>query len=118
MFPWQPPASLSRGTYLHSMNDENVERESGMSGSPSERLVLEIADRAGVEPTALPPLYETVDPEALNTVLRKESCRVSFEYAAHEVTVNGSGHVTIDKIDRHEFENDSDGATDRDDDRA
>lgn len=69
-----------------------------MPATPSEAITMGIAERKGVDQTDLPPLYEVVEPEALDRVVDNEnSCRVSFEYAGYEVTVEGANAVTIDE---------------------
>lgn len=59
-----------------------------------------VATMAGVEPTALPPLYETIDPDALDGLFDAgssdaRSVRVSFSYADYEVAVEGGSSVTV-----------------------
>lgn len=64
--------------------------------TPSEAIVLGIAERTGTEPTELPPLYEVIDPEALDALARDENpCQMAFEYADYAVTVAGYQHITI-----------------------
>lgn len=64
--------------------------------SPSETIVLEIANRTGVDPGDLPPLYESVDPEALDRLVQEQgSFRLTFEYTEYEVTVFGAGCIAI-----------------------
>ncbi|WP_209438485.1 HalOD1 output domain-containing protein [Natronococcus sp. JC468] len=60
-------------------------------------IVTELAERTDAEPTTLPPLYEAIDPQALNELFRGDrSGRVRFEYAGYEVTVDGTERVRID----------------------
>ncbi|MFU8868131.1 HalOD1 output domain-containing protein [Natronococcus sp.] len=42
------------------------------NAAPSERIVLEVAKRTDREPTEMPPLFETIDPEALDRLFRSE----------------------------------------------
>lgn len=73
-----------------------------MPATPSEAIILGIAERKDVDQADLPPLYDVVDPDALDAIVDDEnSCRVSFEYAGYEVTVDGSNSVSI-----HEAVND------------
>lgn len=68
------------------------------SSPPSEAVVLATAEQTGRSPLELPPLYETIDPDALDAaVQRSESCRVTFEYADCEVTVGGFDRVSVDR---------------------
>jgi len=53
------------------------------------------------DPVDLPPLSDTVDPEALNDLFRERageraSPTVTFEYCGYEVTVEGSDAVTAE----------------------
>jgi len=48
----------------------------------------------------LPPLVDTIDPDALNALLRTDDCsagplRVTFDYAGHEVVVERDGRVAV-----------------------
>ncbi len=61
--------------------------------------VLEaVAAEEGCEPTELDvPLYEHVDPEALDALVSSPlSGHVSFTYHGYELTVDGGGAVRID----------------------
>ena len=77
----------------------------------SERMVSAIisgvAACTGRGVTDLPPLYNVVDPEALNQVLRSplgSRCRsnderIVFTYAGCEVVVNGNDELTVRLLD-------------------
>ena len=61
-----------------------------------------VADRTGVEATALPPLSEVVDPDALDRIFERATVgpggvptEVRFEYCGVEVVVGGDRSVTI-----------------------
>lgn len=63
-------------------------------------LLKEVAARSGEQITELPPLDESVDPEALNrlfaaTAKGQRGGRVAFEYAEYLVTVSQTADVTI-----------------------
>lgn len=66
-----------------------------------ERAVAEVADREGVEPTALePPLGAVIDPAAAESVLASArefgtSASVTFDYNGYEVTLRSDGDVTV-----------------------
>lgn len=70
----------------------------------SRAIVEAIADAKGVSPVDLqPPLYEAVDPDALEQFVASvhdrpntTDLRVTFTYAGHEVTVSGDGDVSIE----------------------
>lgn len=71
-----------------------------------ERIVAGVAALEGVDPTALPPLFDAVDPDALAALFAttesggRRSGHVGFTYADHEVRVEfderGDPVVTID----------------------
>ena len=62
----------------------------------SEAVVATVAERAGTDPVALPPLYDTIDPDALDAIFRDgRPGRVSFGYAGYEVTVCGRDQITV-----------------------
>lgn len=66
------------------------------ASTPSEVLLLEIAERADVNLADLPPLYESFDPEALDRLIQGQgSCHVAFVYAGYEVTVSETDGITI-----------------------
>lgn len=49
----------------------------------------------------LPPLYETIDPDALNSLFdssggaSQSAMKVEFTYSGYKVTVEGTGQVTV-----------------------
>jgi hypothetical protein len=79
-----------------------VETATGGSDDISRAVVEAVAEAEGVDSVELtPPLYEAVDPDALNRLFaatpsagRMEG-RVSFRYNGYEVTVWGDGYVSI-----------------------
>ncbi|WP_049924185.1 HalOD1 output domain-containing protein [Halopiger djelfimassiliensis] len=61
-----------------------------------------IAAREGRDPTALPPLYEAVDPDAVTAVLESNpGVTVRFAYAGYRVVI-GPGPDEIGVIDAGE----------------
>lgn len=69
--------------------------------SISTTIVEAVAEEAGVDPTALPPLYERVDPDALDTLFEPASGgfsrtrKLQFTYWGYVVTVGFNGEPTI-----------------------
>jgi len=68
----------------------------------SVQIVEAVAETAGVDPLELPPLYETIDPEAIDTLIAdSEASRstspdvIKFAYADHTVTVYGDQTVEV-----------------------
>lgn len=64
--------------------------------APCETIIAGVAERADEDPMDLPPLYEAVDPDAIDTIVRDgRSVQVTFEYAGYEITVAGPNDVAI-----------------------
>ena len=69
--------------------------------TPSLRVVEAVARSEGIDPMALePPLYDTIDPEALDRLFTTTAddssrARVSFRYRGHDVTVRSDGTVQV-----------------------
>lgn len=65
---------------------------------PSMTIVERIAEREGEDPVHLPPLYDTVDPEALDTLCRPSvagASQISFTYCGYDVRAHGDGEIEI-----------------------
>lgn len=63
-----------------------------------EAVIRVVAVATGEEPTALDPLYWTVDPTAMAELFRGRTdpdVKVSFRYEGHEVTVRSCGEVSV-----------------------
>ena len=73
------------------------------SHSVSEAVVTAVADAKGISTVALtPPLYDVIDPDALETVVASMTSRpddhvgrVEFSYSGYEITITGDGHVSV-----------------------
>lgn len=66
--------------------------------SVAERVIDAVSEVEGESPTEItPPLYDVVDPEALDAVSESigPEATVAFEYCGHEVRVDGDGDVSI-----------------------
>ena len=71
--------------------------------SASERVVQAVAARTGVDPLDLEvPLYESIDPDVLDLVVRtapggpdRSSVRVEFTYEGLDVTVTADGSIDV-----------------------
>lgn len=70
--------------------------------TPVFAVVSAVADAEEVDPVELPPLYEAIEPEALNDLFtsRSESSvgKVTFQYAGYDVVVRGTGEVEVQSI--------------------
>lgn len=76
-----------------------AEWEHGTEHTPVYAVVTAVADASGMDIAELPPLYEAIDPEALNDLFTARSepavGQVSFQYAGYDVVVRGSGVVEV-----------------------
>ncbi|MFC7019634.1 MULTISPECIES: HalOD1 output domain-containing protein [Haloarcula] len=61
-----------------------------------------VAEETGVDICELPPLYETIDPDALNALLRHSNVTdthsersVEFSYCDYRVTAHSTGQVGL-----------------------
>lgn len=95
------------------MSDIEQEHESDASGviraaydwsktEPSAVVIEMIAIACDRDPTALDPLYDSIDPDALDAFFRsssdkpaERSATVSFVHAGHDVVVRGDGSVVV-----------------------
>lgn len=67
---------------------------------PSTAVVAAVADREGVDETALSErLYDVVDPEALDDLFRDARGRVAFEYLGYVVGVDHEGRVEVRPVE-------------------
>lgn len=79
---------------------------SGDGASVSAAIIAVVSDEAGVDPVVLPPLYDQIDPDALDTLFASKNgdlCRtgsVTFVYAGYVVEVVCDGEPTI-TLDEH-----------------
>lgn len=64
-------------------------------------VVTAVAAVTGHRPTDLPPLSETLDPDALDTLITGQGSdvQVGFGYGGCAVTVDSTGHVELDPGD-------------------
>ena len=70
--------------------------------APSIAVIELVAIASDREPTGLEPLYEVLDPDALDALVGSNGSNrvgngttVSFEFAGQSVTVNGGGGVMV-----------------------
>jgi len=67
--------------------------------SLSEAVLAAVAEREGISQSELPtPLYDAVNPEALDDLFRDSPGHVTFEYAGYLVTVDSSGSVDLEAV--------------------
>ena len=67
--------------------------------TPVYAVISAVSDASGLDMFELPPLYEAIDPDALNELFTSRSepavGKVSFEYAGYDVVVCGTGVVEV-----------------------
>ena len=72
---------------------------------PSTAVIEAIAATTGTDEIDLDPLYETVDPDALDAVVAGRSNQmtdpvvVTFNYNGYRVVVNDGGRIELDPLD-------------------
>jgi len=66
--------------------------------SPNAAILSTVASAAGCEEQELDVLYESVDPDAVETLFRDgtEGIELSFLFAGYRVTVRGDGTVFVE----------------------
>jgi ketosteroid isomerase-like protein len=65
--------------------------------TPSQAVVMAVAETLGVGARTLPPLYEAVDPDAVDAFFREDDERsLRFSYADVTVTVDGTGMIAVE----------------------
>jgi len=80
--------------------------QSGANESVSIDVIETVAASRNEDPTALPPLHEHVDPEALDSLFREtphgreRTGQISFEYHGFVVVVSCDGETSINLVDR------------------
>lgn len=74
-----------------------VRRDWDRAGQPSVTIVEAIADVTDRSTTDLPPIHESVNPDALDALLTSgmSSTRVAFTYADSEISVSDNGVLEI-----------------------
>ena len=72
---------------------------SGKSETVSENVIHSVAARANADPLDLPPLYNSMDPEALEAGIKAISDgKIQFEYAGYSVTVYSDETITVSEV--------------------
>lgn len=91
------PAPDSNSTIQTEFDWESVE--------PSTAVIETIAIAANADPSGIEPLYESVDPDALDRLIQSDGTRptdnattVSFTVSEYEVSVNSGGTVAVRHI--------------------
>lgn len=92
----------SDDTETGSEDEERIRAEFDWSSwTPSEGVIETVANAANVDPTAIKPLYGSVEPDALDALVRldgrdpKHGVTVTFTHEGYEVQVRSDGVVTV-----------------------
>lgn len=84
----------SRVTYDEATGAYRVDRDTGEPLSTN--VVLSVAAIEGVQPTHLPPLANTIDPDALDSLFGcSNDAILSFSYAGYRVTLDAIGSLEV-----------------------
>lgn len=69
----------------------------GRDSSISEKIILAVAKREGVDPVELSvPLYDAIEVDALNKLAASEKVsQITFTYLGYEIAVSADGTVGI-----------------------
>ena len=68
-------------------------------GELTHEVVSAVARAEGVDPADVePPLFESVDIDAVESLFRDASGHVTFEYAGYVVTVSSDGDVSLEPV--------------------
>ncbi|WP_178915496.1 HalOD1 output domain-containing protein [Natronomonas gomsonensis] len=79
----------------------DAEYESGSDVSPTEVIIEALAEAAGIDPIELPPLYEFVDPDALDHLFGEHDgaahadALLSFQVETWNVFVRADGCIRV-----------------------
>lgn len=68
--------------------------------SPCETVVGRVAKYEGVDPAELSPIFDVIDPDALDAFIdgaerRETSAQIQFPYHGYTVTVSADGTVSV-----------------------
>ncbi|MDS0476842.1 HalOD1 output domain-containing protein [Natrinema sp. 1APR25-10V2] len=76
-----------------------AEWEHDTENTPVYAVISAVSEVSKLDMVELPPLYEAINPDALNNVFTSRSepavDKVSFQYAGYDVVVRGSGMVQV-----------------------
>ncbi|MGQ4557240.1 HalOD1 output domain-containing protein [Halobellus sp. GM3] len=79
----------------------DAEYDFGNDSSATEAVLRALADAAGVDPTELPPLFDYVDPDALNALfepsdgVKNGDTLLSFRVETWNVFVRSDGRIRV-----------------------
>ncbi|MDQ2051818.1 HalOD1 output domain-containing protein [Natronolimnohabitans sp. A-GB9] len=89
------PAETGQTTYLATFDPDAGERA-------SEAVITAVADLTGISPIELEPLYDVVDPDALDSLVAHarradgaDTHELQFSYEGYDVDVRTDGQVRV-----------------------
>lgn len=94
--------TLSSSDYVSSNSASGVTLtwNSEPESTPANTVISAVAEVTDSDPVELPPLYRTIETDALNRLFLSNpsdsEIRVSFQYEGCEVTIEGSGEVRVE----------------------
>lgn len=66
---------------------------------PSTAVTIALAEVIGTAPESLDPLFETLDPDALDALVDSDGLEtLRFVHAGHEITIDGDGCVGVRSV--------------------
>lgn len=84
---------------------EAIRYDSSEYESVTAAVVESVASTVGVDVLDLPPIHDTIDPDALDTLFEgtnpdvtRDGGMVSFSYGGCYVTVHASGYVDVEEL--------------------
>jgi hypothetical protein len=97
--------SKSNTVAMSSMaaSDHAVQHDFGGEQLLSTTVISAVADATGAQPLDLPPLYEAINPDTLDSLFRPTDegggvpDQITFTYSGYAVTVHGDGTVIVDE---------------------
>lgn len=63
----------------------------------STQVVEAVAEMEDTDHTELSPLFDTIDPDALDTIVDENGGAVSFQYAGYAVKVRGTMDIVVQR---------------------
>lgn len=63
----------------------------------STQVVEAVAEMEDTGHTELPPLFDTIDPDALDTIAQENGGAVSFQYAGYALKVRGTMDIVVQR---------------------
>lgn len=91
--------ALLSGTQTElTTEDAAVDVDEDHAAEPSVRVVEAVADRTDADPTTMAPLYDAIDPDALDALVDSlGEGYLGFEFAGCRVTVHADATVHVEE---------------------